>query len=176
MSSESLCLSTPRLTLIPFSADLLRLALTDRETLEQRLSARFLPQWHTEPQLRVLNGVLQALGADPESAVWRFYFILHTADRAVIGDAGFKGPPDHEGSIEIAYGVVPAYRRQGYTFEAVQALVSWAFSHPEVKQIIATCDDDNAGSIRILEKLSMRRVGVNGRSLSWLLMRMQALG
>jgi ribosomal-protein-alanine N-acetyltransferase len=175
MSMGSLRLSTPRLTLIPFSADLLRLALTDRETLESRLAARFLPQWRTENQLRALNRVLQALEVDPESRVWRFYFILHTADRAVIGDAGFKGPPDHEGSVEIAYGIVPAYRRQGYTFEAVQALIGWSFSQPEVMQIIATCDDDNAGSIRILEKLGMQRVGVNGRSLSWLLARTQGL-
>src|SRR5438445_1212290 len=175
MPSDAECLSTRRLTLIPFSADLLRLALTDREALESRLAARFLPQWRTENQLRVLNGVLHALEVDPESGAWRFYFILHTADRSVIGDAGFKGPPDHEGSVEIAYGVVPAYRRQGYTFEAVQALVSWAFSHPGVKRIIATCDDDNEGSIRILEKLGIKRVAVNGRSLSWLLARTQDL-
>ncbi len=175
MSIDSLSLSTPRLTLIPFSEDLLRLALTDRETLEQRLSARFLPQWHTEPQLRVLNGILQALEADPESRVWRFYFILHIDDRAVIGDAGFKGPPDHEGSVEIAYGIVPAYRRQGYAFEAVQALVKWAFSRPGVRQITAGCDHDNVGSIRILEKLGMQRVGVSSRSLSWILPRIQGL-
>jgi ribosomal-protein-alanine N-acetyltransferase len=171
MPSDSECLSTRRLTLIPFSADLLRLALNDREALESRLAARFLPQWRTEHQLRVLHEVLRALEADPVSRVWRFYFILHTADRAVIGDAGFKGPPDHDGSVEIAYGVVPPYRRQGYTFEAVQALVGWAFSHPVVRRITATCDNDNAGSIRILEKLGMQRVGVDGRSLSWLLPR-----
>jgi len=141
--------------------------LTDRETFERRLAARFLPQWRSEDQTNILTGVLRALEADPESRVWRFYFVLHTADRAVIGDAGFKGPPDHEGSVEIAYGIVPAYRRQGYAFEAVQALVRWAFGHPEVQMITAVCNDDNTGSIRILEKLGMERVGVTGRSLSW---------
>jgi ribosomal-protein-alanine N-acetyltransferase len=176
MSSDSERISTRRLTLIPFSADLLRLALTDRDVLESRLIARFLPQWRGEHQLRVLHGVLQALEVDPESRVWRFYFILHTADRAVIGDAGFKGPPDHEGSVEIAYGVVPSYQRQGYTFEAVQALVGWAFSHSEVRRITATCGNDNAGSIRILEKLGMQRVGEDGRSLSWSLPRVRDVG
>src|SRR5438309_7659088 len=108
MPSDAECLSTRRLTLIPFSADLLRLALTNREALESRLAARFLPQWRTENQLRVLNGVLHALEIDPESGVWRFYFILHTADRSVIGDAGFKGPPDHGGSGAVADGEVCA--------------------------------------------------------------------
>lgn len=69
MSIEFLSLSTARLTLIRFSADFLRLALTDRETLEQRLSACFLPQWHTEPQLRVLNGVLPALEAPRQEVI-----------------------------------------------------------------------------------------------------------
>src|SRR5260370_8310848 len=99
MSSASSALLTPRLTLIPFSADLLRLALTDREALESRLAARFLPQWRTENQLRVLNGVLHALEVDPESGVWRFYFILHSADRPPLRDPGFKGPPHHEHSL-----------------------------------------------------------------------------
>ncbi len=171
MSSESLALFTPRLRLIPFSAELLGLALTDRETVERRLSARFLPQWRSENQRSTLNGVLRALEADPASRVWRFYFILHAADRAVIGDAGFKGPPDHEGTVEIAYGIVPAYRRQGYTFEAVQALVQWAFGHPTVTRITARCDDDNAGSMRILEKLGMRHSGVKGHTLLWQLPR-----
>lgn len=171
MSSDPSCLITLRLTLIPFSTDLLRLALTERETLEQRLSARFLPQWNSENQLKILTGVLQALEADPTSRVWRFYFILHTADRAVIGDAGFKGPPDREGSVEVAYGVVPAYRRQGYAFEAAHALVRWAFLHPQVSQVTAGCDDDNVGSIRILEKLGMHRVGLSGKTILWALPR-----
>ena len=103
--------------------------------------------------------------------MWRFYLIMRTADRAIIGDAGFKGPPDREGTIEIAYGVVPDYRRQGYAFEAAQALVNWAFSRPEVVGIIARCDDDNVGSIRILEKLGMRRTGIMDRVLLWQVLR-----
>lgn len=175
MSAESSSLFTKRLTLIPFSRDLLRLALTDRDALERQLSARILPQWRADHQQKILTNVLQALEADPAVCVWRFYLIMHAADRAVIGDAGFKGPPDHDGTIEIAYGIVPAYRRQGYTFEAVQALVTWAFSHPEVARVTAQCDDDNVGSIRILEKLGMRRRGITGRILWWELARGEGL-
>lgn len=160
---------------MPFSRDLLRLALTDRDALEQRLSARVLPLWHKDHQVKILTNVLRALEADPGSCVWRFYLLLHAADRAVIGDAGFKGPPDHDGTIEIGYGIVPAYRRQGYTFEAAQALVTWAFSHPQVARVTAWCDDDNVGSIRILEKLGMRRRGITGRGLAWELARGEGL-
>lgn len=164
---ESSRLCTRRLTLVPFSLDLLRLALAhNRDALEERLSARVLPRWAADGE-RFLSDAIQVLEADPASWPWRAYLIMHTTDRAVIGSAGFKGPPDRDGTVEIGYGIVPEYRRQGYTFEAVQALVGWAFGHPEVKRITAQCDDSNAGSIRILEKLGMHRTGRTRRMLSW---------
>jgi ribosomal-protein-alanine N-acetyltransferase len=170
--SESARLFTRRLTLIPFSLDLLRLALADnRNALEECLLARVLPRWAAGHERKFLTDVIQALDADPASWPWRGYLMMHTADRAVIGSAGFKGPPDRAGTVEIGYGIVPAYRRQGYTFEAVEALVEWAFGHPEVMRVTAQCDDDNAGSIRILEKLGMHRTGGLGRILSWELSR-----
>lgn len=115
----------------------MRLALTDKGAFERQLSARFLPQWASEHQRRLLTEVLRAVETDPGSCIWRFYWILHTGEGTIIGDAGFKGPPDHEGSVEIAYGIVPSYRRQGYTFEAVEALARWAFTRPDVRQITA---------------------------------------
>ncbi|MGH3055103.1 MAG: GNAT family N-acetyltransferase, partial [Gaiellaceae bacterium] len=90
-------------------------------------------------------------------------------DRAVIGDVGLKGPPDADGSVEIHFGLIPAYRGQGCGTEAVQALISWAFTQPQVRLITAVCDHDNAASIRVLKKLGMRRVRVEGRSLRWYL-------
>jgi ribosomal-protein-alanine N-acetyltransferase len=164
---DPLCLTTPRLTLIPFSADLLHLVLTDRAALERRLAARFLPQWHSEDEVDYLTRICQTVATDPASRVWRIHFILHNRDRVVIGDAGFKGPPDRDGSVELAFGFVPAYRRQGYGFEAAHALFRWAFTQPEVRLITSVCDHDNAGAIRVNEKLGMRRVGVEPPSLLW---------
>lgn len=168
---DPLSLSTPRLTLIPFSADLIHLVLTDRTRLEQRLSARFLPRWYSPDEVGYLTTIRQVVEADPAARVWRIHFVLHNRDRAVIGDVGFKGPPDRDGSVELACGLVPAYRRQGYGVEAVQELFRWAFTQPEVRLIISVCDYDNAGSIRMSEKLGMRCVGVRGPSLFWRLSR-----
>lgn len=165
-------LTTRRLTLVPFALDLVRLAAAgDWDALEECLSARVLPRWAEDPARKYLPTLLSALEAHPASSVWRGYLMLHTTDQAVIGSAGFKGPPDRDGTVEIGYGIVPAYRRQGYTFEAVRALVEWAFGHPEVMRVTAQCDDGNAGSIRILEKLGMHRTGHAGRMLSWQLPR-----
>jgi [ribosomal protein S5]-alanine N-acetyltransferase len=165
--SDPCCLATARLTLIPFSAELLELVLTDRQALEQRLGARFLPRWNWEGGAEYLDAARRAIQRDPSLRVWRIYFVLHNRDNAVIGDVGLKGPPDRDGSVEIHYGLEPAYQRHGYGFEAVEALVGWTFVQPRVRLITAVCDHDNVPSVRVLEKLRMRRVRVEGGSLWW---------
>jgi ribosomal-protein-alanine N-acetyltransferase len=102
---------------------------------------------------------------------WGLWLIMHNADRMVFGSAGFKGKPDENGRVEIGYGISPTYRRQGYTFEAAQGLVNWGFQHPEVKHIIAECLPENIGSKRILEKLGMTNLGIQGGYLKWTLAR-----
>jgi ribosomal-protein-alanine N-acetyltransferase len=166
--TEPLCVLTPRLTLVPFSGELLDLLLTDRAALEQRLSARFLPRWDDADQIEFLSGIRDAVRADPALQAWHIYFIVHDSARAVIGNVGFKGPPDRAGAVEIHYGLVAAYRRQGYGFEAVRALVHWAFTQRGVTMVTAVCDFDNAASIRVLQKLGMRRVRVTAVPLWWL--------
>ena len=85
----------------------------------------------------------------------------------MIGDLGFKGKPNRRGTVEIGYRVAPAYRRQGYASEATRALVDWALAQGGVERITAECNPDNVGSIRVLEKLGMRRLESDGVLLRW---------
>jgi ribosomal-protein-alanine N-acetyltransferase len=55
---------------------------------------------------------------------------------SLVAGAGFLGPPV-DGVVEIGYSVVPATRGRGYATEIVQALVSYAFEHETVTEIIA---------------------------------------
>jgi len=83
-----------------------------------------------------------------------------------------RGPPDHEGIVEIAYGIVPAYRRQGYTFEAVQALVQWAFGHPAVTRITAQMQRRQCGVYAHLgETRHVPLWGQKGHTILWQLPR-----
>jgi RimJ/RimL family protein N-acetyltransferase len=76
-----------------------------------------------------------------------------------IGRCGFKGPPDAEGVVEIAYGVNPEHEGKGYATEAAAALTSYAFSHEQVRVVRAhTLPQPNA-SARVLTKCGFRRVG-----------------
>jgi [ribosomal protein S5]-alanine N-acetyltransferase len=76
----------------------------------------------------------------------------------VVGTAGFKGPPDISGVVEIAYGIVPAHQGRGYATEAAGALVDFAFADERVRLVRAhTLPTPNA-STRVLGKCGFVRV------------------
>src|SRR3990172_4922461 len=75
-----------------------------------------------------------ATGAD----VWVHGFaIVPREHTAVIGSAGFKGPADEEGIVEIGYGIVSKYQGRGYATEAAAALVMFAFGSDGVRLVRA---------------------------------------
>ena len=97
-----------------------------------------------------------ARGADP----WVFGFaVVEGARRLVVGSAGFKGEPDEDGTVEIAYGIVPLFEGRGYATEAAAALVAFAFADPRVTKIRAHTMPTQNASARVLEKLGFRRAG-----------------
>ena len=93
--------------------------------------------------------------------------MVHREERTLVGDLGFKGRPDDEGTVEIGYSVLPAYRRQGFAWEAVRALVKWGLAQQEVRRIVAECSADNGPSIRVLEKAGLRLAQAEGGLLRW---------
>jgi RimJ/RimL family protein N-acetyltransferase len=91
--------------------------------------------------------------ADPDG--WGAWLLFHGEE--VVGDAGFKGPPQ-DGEVELGYSVVPPHRRRGYATEAARALVDWALGQPGVERVVAETEPENAPSQRVLELIGMRRV------------------
>jgi predicted acetyltransferase len=52
----------------------------------------------------------------------------------------------------IGYAVVPECRRRGYATEILRQSVELARTRIGIRRILITCDDDNIGSIRTIEK------------------------
>jgi RimJ/RimL family protein N-acetyltransferase len=102
--------------------------------------------------------------ADLAFGVWA---IVERASGCVIGDAGFFGPPDADGAVEVGYSVVPRRRRLGLATEAVGALVARARAQTGVTTVVAGCDPDNLASIRTRERLGFARDGAAGGELRW---------
>src|SRR5215471_15903340 len=96
----------------------------------ERLLGTCIPdEWH--------GGYWQWLGQRPDQAEhdpsvmpWLPRVLLLRKDdkssrrvATVVGEAGFHGPPDADGRVEIGYMVVSEQRRNGYAEEAVRALM-----------------------------------------------------
>ena len=98
-------------------------------------------------------------GSSPADPWIHGFNAVHRESGSVVGKCGFKGPPDADGVVEIAYGVDPEHQGKGYATEAAQGLVSYAFSHEPVRLVRAhTLPEPNA-STRVLAKSGFRRVG-----------------
>jgi ribosomal-protein-alanine N-acetyltransferase len=156
---------TPRLTLLACPANVARAAHRGRLHLEALLGTKVHEDWPT-PEIR---GFLPIYARQIESAPgllgWGIWLIIHESDQQVIGDVGFKGRPDHNGTVDIGYGVVPAYRQQGYAFEAAAGLRDWAFQQPGVRRMTGDCWPHNTASARILAKLGMTQIGLSESGL-----------
>jgi RimJ/RimL family protein N-acetyltransferase len=147
-------LDTPRLRLISFApADLL--ALRDGvAAFEARTGLRVadgLGDFYNSPD--VSPQWLERLRTASATDVWQHGFlVVHRELSLAIGSAGFKGPPNSDGVVEIAYGIVPSHQRQGYATEAAAALVSFARADPRVRRLIAHTLPERNASTRVLAR------------------------
>jgi RimJ/RimL family protein N-acetyltransferase len=87
------------------------------------------------------------------------YVIVRNADGKAVGDAGFHGPPNAEGELELGYAMVPVARRKGYAHDAVELLMAWAERQPGVRRFTARVERGNTASERLLEGLGFVRDG-----------------
>lgn len=101
---------------------------------------------------------LAKLENSPDSWTLGFSLVL-VASGEVVGSGGFKGPPDAEGMVEIAYGVSPEHAGKGYGTEAAEALTNYAFESGEVHVVRAHTLEESNASARILAKNGFRKVG-----------------
>lgn len=114
-----------------------------------------------------ISNYLEQLSKDPSIRNWGSWMVVRKSDDIVIGDIGFKEKPNENGVVEIGYGILKDYWNNGYATEAVGVLIKWAFSTSKVEKVIADTLQDNYGSIRVLEKLGMKKVGYREKLIDW---------
>ena len=79
-------------------------------------------------------------------------------DGRVIGFVGMICEDNGQGEVGWAFGA--EYRGQGYATEAAGALVAYGFSSLGLRRIHADTGIDNLASMRMMERLGMRREGL----------------
>jgi RimJ/RimL family protein N-acetyltransferase len=58
--------------------------------------------------------------------------------------------------VDIGFAFLPRHRARGYALESATAVMRHARETLGLGRIVAICDPDNGGSIRILERIGMR--------------------
>ena len=98
--------------------------------------------------------------ADPASAAWVTGVIWDEQLCLAVGRAGFHGPPDESGMVEVGYAVDPAHRRRGYARAALEALLHRAANDPSVRTVRATISPENVASYQLVAQYGFTEVGV----------------
>jgi len=118
------------------------------EALSPAVKAEISPEW--------LERVRASTAADP----WTHgLLMIDRVSGTAIGSCGYKGRPDSDEVVEIAYGVDVDYQGHGYATEAALALVTFAFGSGQVRLVCAHTKPDNGASMRVLTKCGFERVG-----------------
>ena len=143
-------LKTERLILTPCSDE----SLSTYSTREYELGP------HIEMDLEKLKKDNSLLG-------WGVWLVIDNQTNNVIGDIGFKGKPDLDRSVEVGYGMTSSEQNKGYATEALRSIIEWAFNSNLVNKIMAECHVDNTPSIKVLEKLNMKKLKTDNSMLYW---------
>jgi RimJ/RimL family protein N-acetyltransferase len=150
-------LSTPRLLLRAATPEMAR-ADERRDAVELRqLVGAFVPQdWppalYGEDRARFIS----AHAATPDRLGWHGWYFSLAGEKALMGVASVTWPSP-EGDVEAGYAILDRYRGQGYTPEAINALIDWAFKNPQVRRIVAHTFPHYIPALRVLEKAGFTR-------------------
>jgi len=153
--------SAPDIELRPYAAEHLLALLESEEAFHRGFGLRAAAglrdfYFSGEVSPKWLEQLRAARGADP----WTFGFaVLLPAVAQVIGSAGFKGPPDAEGMVEVAYAIVPVWQGKGCATEAARELVAFALNDSRVRLIRAHTLPENNASTQVLTKNGFTKLG-----------------
>ncbi|PFG03257.1 GNAT family N-acetyltransferase [Bacillus sp. es.036] len=119
-------LQTDRLTIIPFSFDLIK-AMTNKKELEKLLHVEVPEEFNNVQFEQFLP--FHLTDGTISSHRWEG-ILIHTSDEKVIGTMGYNNL-EATNNLEVGYHLIPDYRNKGYAIEMASALVSWAFPDKE---------------------------------------------
>jgi len=148
-------IETNRLKLICCTAELLEKIIEGNEALSTFLNVTVPDDW-MEFGSAPFNYSLNKIREHPEDTPWWTYIAILKNENTLIGNGGYKGPPDEKGMVEIGYAVAPGYRLKGYATEMAKGLLENALKNSRVKSVIAhTLAQENA-SAGVLRKCGLQ--------------------
>jgi RimJ/RimL family protein N-acetyltransferase len=118
-----------------------------------------LTPYFVQADRRVWERRSEQIREHPDHAAWVTRVIWDAGRDLVTGRAGYHGPPDGAGMVEVGYSVDPEYRRQGYARAALEAMLARAKVEPEVRIVRASIRPDNEPSRNLVLQYGFRESG-----------------
>lgn len=151
---------TTRLRLVPLTPALGAADLDGRKALERQLETRVPESWPPELfEADKLEWTIRHLERHPREIGWWLHYVIFRPERRLVGVAGYKGPPDEDGLIEIGYSILGTFRRRGIATEATLGLADHAFTRADVRCVIAQTFPSFSASRTVLEKAGFGYAG-----------------
>ncbi|SME38107.1 Putative ribosomal N-acetyltransferase YdaF [Bacillus mobilis] len=151
-----------RLYKISDAKELAELLTRNREFF-QRVSPLFPESFFTEEHQKIR--LEQALKKKDEGQLYPFGIFLRATDK-LIGDISLTQIV--RGDVQSCYTgftLDKEYNAKGYTTEALQLVVDFAFRELKLHRIEAGAMPDNIASIRVLEKVGFKKEGIAKENL-----------
>ncbi|MBV9958558.1 MAG: GNAT family N-acetyltransferase [Acidobacteria bacterium] len=123
---------------------------------QDELVARYLT-WPPHENVEVTERVVAGCIAAWEGGA-RFPYVIELRETgAVVGMIEMR---HDEFRVDVGYVLAREHWGRGLMTEALREIVAWALSQEKIYRVSATCDTENAGSARVLEKAGMQREGI----------------
>lgn len=161
---------TARLVLYPMTIEIANAAIARDECVFHKIGFHTHGLWPYGDLCDALPFFI-ALLHEHEPDLFGPWVIVLQEEHRIIGDIGFKGHPDENGTIEIGFSIIASERQKGYCYEAADALIEHGRNHTSVMKIIAECLISNTASARVLHKLHFEEVSRNDEFIKWELRR-----
>jgi RimJ/RimL family protein N-acetyltransferase len=136
-------------------------ALLDRDLLRASddVGVALTPYFTAEESLGLWRLRVEQVTSDPGSAEWITQAVVAEPEERVVGYAGYHGPPNAAGMVEVGYAVDPNYRRQGFARAMLAELLRRAAGDPAVKTVRVSISPDNAASLATIAGFGFVEVG-----------------
>jgi RimJ/RimL family protein N-acetyltransferase len=150
----------PQVRIVHLSSDALT-ALADGDLdAADAASPVGLDEWFIGPDWRSTWTLRRdQVRADPAAQSWVTGVIWDDVAQLAVGSAGFHGPPDEQGMVEVGYTVKEPLRRRGYGRAALAAMLDRARREQSVHVVRASISPGNTASRNLVAQFGFTLVG-----------------
>jgi RimJ/RimL family protein N-acetyltransferase len=135
-----------------------RLSPEDAEFIVELLNDASFIRFIGDKGVRTTDEARQYILTGPMDSYERHGFGLWLVElkgsRIPVGICGLL-KRDTLSDVDIGFAFLPRYRSMGYAFESAAAVMDYGRNVLGLRRVVAITDDDNAGSLRVLEKIGM---------------------